>query len=189
MKIFFPKELDSEARISITPDFLKKYIDSGLKVSVQTSIGLHLGFKDEIYKELGAEIVDRKKGLKEGNIICSVNKLSGEDLIDVEENSLIVSFLDPFNDKELVEDLKAKKISSISMELIPRTTRAQKMDALSSQANLGGYAAVLIASILAFLFIVRTPPMYCSIGLINAMIAFDVILIACVLGLDSRALI
>ena len=146
MKIFFPKELDSETRISITPDFLKKYLDSGLKVSVQTSIGLHLGFKDEIYKELGAEIVDRKKGLKEGNIICSVNKLSGEDLIDVKENSLIVSFLDPFNDKELVEDLKAKKISSISMELIPRTTRAQKMDALSSQANLGGYAAVLIAS-------------------------------------------
>ena len=146
MKIFFPKELDSEARISITPDFLKKYIDSGLKVSVQTSIGLHLGFKDEIYKELGAEIVDRKKGLKEGNIICSVNKLSGEDLIDVKENSLIVSFLDPFNDKGLVEDLKAKNISSISMELIPRTTRAQKMDALSSQANLGGYAAVLIAS-------------------------------------------
>ena len=146
MKIFFPKELDSETRISITPDFLKKYLDSGLKVSVQTSIGLHLGFKDEIYKELGAEIVDRKKGLKEGNIICSVNKLSGEDLIDVKENSLIVSFLDPFNDRELVEDLKAKKISSISMELIPRTTRAQKMDALSSQANLGGYAAVLIAS-------------------------------------------
>ena len=146
MKIFFPKELDSETRISITPDFLKKYLDSGLKVSVQTSIGLHLGFKDEIYKELGAEIVDRKKGLKEGNIICSVNKLSGEDLIEVKENSLIVSFLDPFNDKELVEDLKAKKISSISMELIPRTTRAQKMDALSSQANLGGYAAVLIAS-------------------------------------------
>ena len=146
MKIFFPKELDSEARISITPDFLKKYIESGLKVSVQTSIGLHLGFKDEIYKDLGAEIVDRKKGLKEGNIICSVNKLSGEDLIDVKENSLIVSFLDPFNDKGLVEDLKAKNISSISMELIPRTTRAQKMDALSSQANLGGYAAVLIAS-------------------------------------------
>ena len=146
MNIFFPKELDSETRISITPDFLKKYLDSGLKVSVQTSIGLHLGFKDEIYKELGAEIVDRKKGLKEGNIICSVNKLSGEDLIDVKENSLIVSFLDPFNDKELVEDLKVKKISSISMELIPRTTRAQKMDALSSQANLGGYAAVLIAS-------------------------------------------
>ena len=113
---------------------------------MQTSIGLHLGFKDEIYKDLGAEIVDRKKGLKEGNIICSVNKLSGEDLIDVKENSLIVSFLDPFNDKGLVEDLKAKNISSISMELIPRTTRAQKMDALSSQANLGGYAAVLIAS-------------------------------------------
>jgi len=61
MKIFFPKELDSEKRISITPDFLKKYLDSGLKVSVQTSIGLHLGFKDEIYKEF-KKIADEVNG-------------------------------------------------------------------------------------------------------------------------------
>ena len=109
-------------------------------------MGDHLGFTDSNFKEHGAEIVDRKTGLKEGNIICSVNKLSKDDLTNVEENSLVVSFLDPFNDQDLVENLKEKKISSISMELIPRTTRAQKMDALSSQANLGGYAAVLIAS-------------------------------------------
>ena len=146
MKIFFPKESGSEKRISLTPDFLKKYIDSGLKISVENNMGDHLGFTDSIFKEHGAEIVDRETGLKEGNIICSVNKLSKDDLINVEENSLVVSFLDPFNDQDLVEHLKEKKISSISMELIPRTTRAQKMDALSSQANLGGYAAVLIAS-------------------------------------------
>jgi NAD(P) transhydrogenase subunit alpha len=146
MKIFFPKESGSEKRISLTPDFLKKYIDSGLKISVENNMGDHLGFTDSIFKEHGAEIVDRETGLKEGNIICSVNKLSKGDLTNVEENSLVVSFLDPFNDQDLVEHLKEKKISSISMELIPRTTRAQKMDALSSQANLGGYAAVLIAS-------------------------------------------
>ena len=146
MKIFFPKESGSEKRISLTPDFLKKYIDSGLKISVENNMGDHLGFTDSNFKEHGAEIVDRKTGLKEGNIICSVNKLSKDDLTNVEENSLVVSFLDPFNDQDLVENLKEKKISSISMELIPRTTRAQKMDALSSQANLGGYAAVLIAS-------------------------------------------
>ena len=146
MKIFFPKESGSEKRISLTPDFLKKYIDSGLKISVENNMGDHLGFTDSNFKEHGAEIVDRETGLKEGNIICSVNKLSKGDLTNVEENSLVVSFLDPFNDQDLVENLKDKKISSISMELIPRTTRAQKMDALSSQANLGGYAAVLIAS-------------------------------------------
>jgi len=146
MKIFFPKESGSEKRISLTPDFLKKYIDSGLKISVENNMGDHLGFTDSNFKEHGAEIVDRETGLKEGNIICSVNKLSKDDLTNVEENSLVVSFLDPFNDQDLVENLKEKKISSISMELIPRTTRAQKMDALSSQANLGGYAAVLIAS-------------------------------------------
>ena len=146
MKIFFPKEAIVEKRISITPDFLKKYIANGLQVSIEKSMGEHLGFLDENFKELGAEIVERKKGFLEADIICSVNKLNEEDLTEIKENSLIVSFLDPFNDHELVENLRVKKISSISMELIPRTTRAQKMDALSSQANLGGYAAVLIAS-------------------------------------------
>ncbi len=146
MKIFFPKEAILEKRISVTPDFLKKYIDNGLQVSIEKSMGEHLGFLDDNFKELGAEIVDRKKGFLEADIICSVNKLNEEDLIEIKENSLIVSFLDPFNDQELVESLRVKRISSISMELIPRTTRAQKMDALSSQANLGGYAAVLIAS-------------------------------------------
>ena len=146
MKIFFPKEAIVEKRISITPDFLKKYIDNGLQVSIEKSMGEHLGFLDDNFKELGAEIVERKKGFLEADIICSVNKLSEEDLSEIKENSLIISFLDPFNDQELVENLRVKKISSISMELIPRTTRAQKMDALSSQANLGGYAAVLIAS-------------------------------------------
>jgi len=146
MKIFFPKEAIVEKRISITPDFLKKYIDNGLQVSIEKSMGEHLGFLDDNFKELGAEIVERKKGFLEADIICSVNKLNEEDLTEIKENSLIVSFLDPFNDQELVENLRVKKISSISMELIPRTTRAQKMDALSSQANLGGYAAVLIAS-------------------------------------------
>ncbi len=146
MKIFFPKEAIVEKRISITPDFLKKYIASGLQVSIEKSMGEHLGFLDDNFKELGAEIVERKKGFLEADIICSVNKLSEEDLSEIKENSLIISFLDPFNDQELVENLRVKKISSISMELIPRTTRAQKMDALSSQANLGGYAAVLIAS-------------------------------------------
>ena len=146
MKIFFPKEAILEKRISITPDFLKKYIASGLQVSIEKSMGEHLGFLDDNFKELGAEIVERKKGFLEADIVCSVNKLNEEDLTEIKENSLIVSFLDPFNDHELVENLRVKKISSISMELIPRTTRAQKMDALSSQANLGGYAAVLIAS-------------------------------------------
>ena len=146
MKIFFPKEAILEKRISITPDFLKKYIASGLQVSIEKSMGEHLGFLDDNFKELGAEIVERKKGFLEADIICSVNKLNEDDLTEIKENSLIVSFLDPFNDQELVENLRVKKISSISMELIPRTTRAQKMDALSSQANLGGYAAVLIAS-------------------------------------------
>ena len=72
MKIFFPKEAMVEKRISITPDFLKKYIASGLQVSIEKSMGEHLGFLDDNFKELGAEIVERKRGFLEADIILSL---------------------------------------------------------------------------------------------------------------------
>ena len=90
--------------------------------------------------------MERDQGLDSANIICSLNKLELEDIAKIKPDTLVISFLDPFNENQLIEELKNKSISSISMELIPRTTRAQKMDALSSQANLAGYSAVIIAS-------------------------------------------
>ena len=90
--------------------------------------------------------ISRQQGLSSADIICSLNKLSIDDISHIKQDTLVVSFLDPFNEVELISELKNKSISSISMELVPRTTRAQKMDALSSQANLAGYSAVIIAS-------------------------------------------
>lgn len=146
MKAFFPKEHDSENRVSLTNDVVTKYLSIGVDVSMEKDLGTHLGFSDLDFSDLGVNVVEREEGLSSADIICSVNKLRNEDLDLLKEKALIVSFLDPFNEMDLVNNLKEKKLSSISMELVPRITRAQKMDALSSQANLGGYAAVLIAS-------------------------------------------
>ena len=146
MKAFFPKEHDSENRVSLTNDVVTKYLSIGVDVSMEKDLGTHLGFSDSDFSDLGVNVVEREEGLSSADIICSVNKLRNEDLDLLKEKALIVSFLDPFNEMDLVNNLKEKKLSSISMELVPRITRAQKMDALSSQANLGGYAAVLIAS-------------------------------------------
>ena len=146
MKAFFPKESDIENRISLTNDVVNKYKSIGIDVCMEKGLGSHLGYSDSDFSDLGVSIVDREGGLSAADIVCSVNKLRNEDLDLLKENSLVVSFLDPFNEIDLVNNLKEKRLSSISMELVPRITRAQKMDALSSQANLGGYAAVLIAS-------------------------------------------
>ena len=146
MKAFFPKEHDSENRISLTNDVVTKYLSIGVDIFMEKDLGTHLGFSDSDFSDLGVNVVEREEGLSSADIICSVNKLRNEDLDLLKEKALIVSFLDPFNEMDLVNNLKEKKLSSISMELVPRITRAQKMDALSSQANLGGYAAVLIAS-------------------------------------------
>ena len=146
MKAFFPKEYDSENRVSLTNDVVTKYLSIGVDIYMEKDLGTHLGFSDSDFSDLGVNVVEREEGLSSADIICSVNKLRNEDLDLLKEKALIVSFLDPFNEMDLVNNLKEKKLSSISMELVPRITRAQKMDALSSQANLGGYAAVLIAS-------------------------------------------
>ena len=146
MNAFFPKELESENRVSLTQEVLKKYQSLGCNVLAEKDFAIHFGFTDSIFSELGVKIVGREEGLSQADIICSVNKLSASDLDHIKEKTLVISFLDPFNESELVRNLKDKNLSSISMELVPRITRAQKMDALSSQANLGGYAAVLIAS-------------------------------------------
>ena len=106
-------------------------------------------FQDALLKNLiettKVKTIPRHQGLSSADIICSLNKLNLDDINHVKQDALIVSFLDPFNEVELISELKNRSISSISMELVPRTTRAQKMDALSSQANLE-YSAVIIAS-------------------------------------------
>ena len=146
MNIFFPKEPEFETRVSLTLETAKKFLDKGLNISVEKSFAEHLGSSDKEFEDLGVKTLDRDEGFASAEIVCSVRNLSEDELDKINENTLLVSFLDPFNEKSLVRKIKEKNISAISMELVPRITRAQKMDALSSQANLAGYSAVIIAS-------------------------------------------
>jgi NAD(P) transhydrogenase subunit alpha len=147
MQIFFPKEEGTEIRVTILPEVAKKFTDLGIKVVVETDIGSNIFLTDESYRQAGAIIsTDRLRSLSEADIVCRINKPKLEEISSLKRNSIHVSFLDPFNEKALVNEFAQAHISAISMELVPRITRAQKMDALSSQANLAGYSAVIEAS-------------------------------------------
>ena len=147
-RLFAPLETNSaETRAAVAPDTVSKLCELGLTVSVETGIGIKSDYPDSAYKEAGAEIVaDAATGYAQADIVARVNKPNAEELKQLKPGTLHISFLDPFNEKELIDDLAKRDISAISMEMIPRTTLAQKMDALSSQANLAGYAAVTMAT-------------------------------------------
>lgn len=148
MKISIPKEIHpGETRTAMIPISAEKLVKAGAEVIVESGAGLASGFSDEDYQSAGAKIEsDRSQLLKAADIILRLRKPPVEELEQIREGAIHVSFLDPFNEKELVQKFADRKISAISMELIPRTTRAQKMDALSSQANLAGYVAVITAA-------------------------------------------
>ena len=146
MNIFFPKEPESETRVSLTLESAKKFLDKGFNISIEKSFAEHLGSNDKDFEDLGVKTLNRDEGFASSEIVCSVRNLTENELSKINESTLLVSFLDPFNEKSLVKKIREKNISAISMELVPRITRAQKMDALSSQANLAGYSAVIIAS-------------------------------------------
>ena len=147
MQIFFPKEKELESRVSILPETVKKLVELGIGVDIEASFGNTLHLSDDAYISYGASISkERNSSLSSSDIICRINKPAIEEIKILKKNSIHISFLDPFNEIELVREFANFKISAISMELIPRISRAQKMDALSSQANLGGYAAVIEAS-------------------------------------------
>lgn len=147
MQIFFPKEKESENRVSILPETVKKLVELGISVEVEASLGKTIHVSDDLYTSSGASISnDRNSSLSSSDVTCRINKPEKEEVSFLKKNSIHISFLDPFNEIELVNEFANSNISAISMELVPRITRAQKMDALSSQANLGGYAAVIEAS-------------------------------------------
>ena len=146
MNIFFPKEPEFETRVSLTLESAKKFLDKGLNITIEKSFAEHLGSSDKEFEDLGVKISNRDEGFASADGVCSVRNLSEDEIDKINQSTLLVSFLDPFNEKSLVKKIKEKNISAISMELVPRITRAQKMDALSSQANLAGYSAVIIAS-------------------------------------------
>ena len=147
MLIGVPKETwPGELRTALVPQNAKKLIELGFSIVVESSSGLASGFTDEMYQEVGVKISQDRAELLAADLVMRVRKPSIGDLQLVKKEAVNVSFLDPFNEKELVEDMATRGIQGISMEMIPRSTRAQKMDALSSQANLAGYVTVIQAA-------------------------------------------
>ncbi len=133
-----------EKRIAITPEIAKKYISLGFKVLLSENYGKHLGIEDKDYIEVGAEISkDEKAIINQANIIVQVGLLSDDKNSSMKQDQIIIGSLNPYNNKDKIEALSKKKINIFSLELLPRITRAQSMDILSSQANLAGYKAVV----------------------------------------------
>jgi len=148
MKIFFPRETaHGETRAPVVPETAGKLVKLGAGVTVESGVGSSINLPDEAYAAAGAEVSgDRAAALSDSDLVMRLRKPPAEEVGLLKPGSIHVSYLDPFNEKELVRALAARGVSAASVEMIPRTTLAQKMDALSSQANLAGYAAVLVAA-------------------------------------------
>ena len=133
-----------EKRIAITPEIAKKYTSLGFEVLLSESYGEHLGIKDEEYKKLGVQISrDEKEVINSANIIVQLGLPADDKSSLIKENQTLIGILNPYNNKEKIDSLTKGKINIFSLELLPRITRAQSMDILSSQANLAGYKAVI----------------------------------------------
>ena len=140
------EDIKIEKRISVTPEIAKKYISLGFTICLPKNYGDHLGFSNEEYKNLGISLLDNEEELfKNADIFVQLGLPDENKLSLLEENHTLIGSLNTFSNKEKLEKLKFKKINSFSLELLPRITRAQSMDILSSQANLAGYKAVIEA--------------------------------------------
>jgi NAD(P) transhydrogenase subunit alpha len=148
MNLFVPKEpAAGETRVAMSPDSARKLVGMGLELTLESGLGDQAGHPDEAYREAGATIAtDSAAASREADLVARVRKPDGDAIGNLKKGCLHLSFLDPFNEKELIEQLASAEISAVSLEMIPRTTLAQKMDALSSQANLAGYQAVVLAA-------------------------------------------
>ena len=134
---------DLEKRISITPDIVKKYVSNGFEILIENNYGQHLGISDEEFTKEGCKIDTRENILKNSDIILQVN-LPDKSLFQYfKENNILIGNFNSNQNVDEINNFKSKKSSIFSLELLPRITRAQSMDILSSQANLAGYKAVI----------------------------------------------
>ena len=148
MQIAVPTEQwPNERRVALIPDSVKKLARVGFSIHVQDGCGNESGYSNEDYTDAGATISsDREAMLKSSDIILRVRKPDSSEVNLLKAGAVHISYLDPYNEPELLDSMAKQGVSAISMEMIPRTTRAQKMDALSSQANLAGYVMVMLAA-------------------------------------------
>jgi len=148
MKIAVMKEThQGETRVPLIPPTVEKLVKLGAEVEVESGLGLTCRYQDADYEKVGAKInKDRQALLESSDIVLRLRKPPAEEIPLMKKGCIHISYLDPFNEPELLDKLKESGISAVSLEMIPRTTIAQKMDVLSSQANLGGYVSVILAA-------------------------------------------
>jgi len=140
------EDLVGEKRISITPETVKKFVDLNMSVLLENKYGEHLGINDEEYKNKGASLNNSaKEVLEKSEIILRVNCPSNDEISIIKNKSILIGQFDPLSNKETINKLIKKEVKIFSLNLLPRITRAQSMDVLSSQANLAGYRAVIEA--------------------------------------------
>ncbi len=148
MRIFVPRETQSgETRAALVPDAVKRLVELGTEVSVETGLGSGISTSDASYQSAGAQTVtDRSEALRAADVVLRVRKPPPDEISLLKQDSIHVSLLDAFNERDLVHALAAAHVTAIGLEMLPRITLAQKMDVLSSQASLAGYAAVIAAA-------------------------------------------
>lgn len=148
MKIAVMKEVHvGENRVPLIPATVGKLVKLGAEIVVEAGVGLSCRFEDSDYTDVGATIgEDREELLKSSDIILRLRKPPVEEIGLMKKDALHISYLDPFNEEPLVNAMVEAGVNGFSLEMIPRTTIAQKMDVLSSQANLGGYIAVILGA-------------------------------------------
>lgn len=148
MLIGVPKETyPGEQRAALVPASVKKLVGLGLEVAIEAGAGVGSGFDDEQYQQAGARIeADRNALLAAADMVLRIRKPPADEIATLKRGCIHASLLDPFNEKALIDTLAQAGVSALSMEMVPRSTRAQKMDVLSSQANLAGYVTVILAA-------------------------------------------
>ena len=163
MQVYILKESNSDSRVAASPDTVKKMIDWGLKVFIHDNSGLNSNFSNEDYVKSGATISSSITDISKSDLILKINKPNDDEIALMNEGSILIASLDPYNNNETLNKLKDKGVTSFAMELMPRITRAQSMDILSSQSNLAGYKAVIDAT---YLFNKAMPMMMTAAGTI-----------------------
>jgi NAD(P) transhydrogenase subunit alpha len=137
------ENIKTEKRVAITPDVIKKYKSLGLNIHLSKNYALHLGINDDQYEAEGASISSEEEIISNSNAILQMNIPNDSILNKLKKNQILIGVLNPYLNKDKLNEIVSKNISCFSLELLPRITRAQSMDILSSQANLAGYKAVV----------------------------------------------
>jgi H+-translocating NAD(P) transhydrogenase subunit alpha len=148
MLIAIPAESDpAESRVAATPETVKRFIGFGAEVRVQAGAGLKSGIPDEAYAEAGASLVpDAQAAVKDADVILRVRRPRAAEVAGASQGAIVIAIMDPYGNEAALQSLAATGVRAFAMELMPRITRAQTMDVLSSQANVAGYRAIIDAA-------------------------------------------